>query len=81
MKKFVEGLLFDTEESDGWIIRETRTTGQRITLWRTPDGQWVNERREGGLTLLSRINPATAATSFSERGIDLPEVLVEDLQA
>ena len=85
MKKYVSGLVFDTDDSESWIIGSNYSMAGAeigpITLWRTPDGEWVRASTERDSHSLSRLTVTQAADAFTEAGIDLPDELVGDLES
>ena len=85
MKKFVDGKVFDTEGAQSWVVGHTSgIMGDRagdVTLWRGKDGQWVQEtEKHGSVIAISSLSPADAAEAFTTANIDLPDVLISDLE-
>lgn len=83
MRKFVDGLVFDTGEAESWEVQKADPLyfAAGKIIWRTKKGEWVLESIEGNVNTLTRLTPSTAAQAFTEAGVDLPDVLLADIEA
>ena len=81
MKKYVDGIVFDTDKCPSWDIAHFPVSNVTYKMHRVGTGQWVKEEYHsgGGSNKFDLMDAAKAAEEFTKYKTDLPSVLITDL--